>query len=146
MADIIDCAGTPPLFFDTWTYSASDQLPNLHKGVLDPQEVIAVQSSMQATGRISLGSVQCELAHHAIVGTHAAEWYLKDENVSAFRRICPFGYMIFLEKFCIAGMLPRVACLYVKDGKVTVDAFPAYVDRMFGAEHWFAVRGKQNVS
>ena len=142
----VDCAGTPPTYFDGWAYRPSDQLPNLYKGVVDMSEVTAVQAPSQANGYARLDVIERELKDVEFVGAHVAEWYQRPENLAAFLAVCPSGYLVFLEKYRrIADRNLRVVFLYVRDGQVRVDGDLAPADFEFDAWYRFAVRRKLNV-
>lgn len=142
---MVNCAGTTPTFFSDWTYCSADQLPNLYKGALDMNEVVAVQAPSQANGYTRLDVIQRELQDYEFVGAHAAEWYMKPENKAAFLEVCPSGYLAFVEKYRYAVRRLRVVYLYVHDGQVCVGHYYAFADRKFGAQVRFAVRRKLGV-
>lgn len=140
----VDCAGTPPTYFDGWAYRPSDQLPNLYKGVVDMSEVTAVQAPSQANGYARLDVIERELKDVEFVGAHVAEWYQRPENLAAFLAVCPSGHLVFLEKYCSADRSLRVVCLYVRGGRVCVGIGYAFDVGGFGARDRFAVRRKLN--
>lgn len=142
---IVNCAGTPPLFFDKWTYRPTDQLPNLYKGMLDMEEVTAVQAPSQAKGWTRIGVIQRELADCEFVGGHAAEWYQRPENLAAFLAVCPSGYLVFFERYLGTDRSLRVVYLYVKDGRVRVGSNHVLGGSEFDAWRRFAVRRKLSV-
>ncbi len=141
-SNTVNCAGTPPTFFDKWTYRPTDQLPNLYKGTVDMGDVVAVQAPSQAKGWTRLDVIQRELEKHEFVGAHAAEWYRRPENLAAFLAICPSGYLVFLEKYRLADRSLRVVYLFVLVGRVCVDNCCAGGDSGFDAQGRFAVLGK----
>lgn len=141
----VNCAGTPPTFFDKWTYRPTDQLPNLYKGSLDmSNDVVAVQAPSQANGYTRLDVIQRELKDYEFVGAHAAEWYQRPENLAAFLAVCPTGYLVFLEKYRGAGRRLGVVYLYVRDGVVRVGSDYANADYEFDDGGRFPVRRKLN--
>lgn len=141
----LNCAGTPPTFFDKWTCHATDQLPNLYKRVLNMGEVTAVQAPSQQNGWTPLNVIQGELSGYEFVSAHAAAWYMRPENIAAFLAVCPSGYLVFLEKYRDADRILRVVYLYVKDGRVCVGRDYAVDASGFVAQGWFAVRRKLSV-
>lgn len=145
MSDIVNCAGTPPTFFDKWTYRPTDQLPNLYKGVADMGEVAAVQAPSQKPGSYTrLDVIERELGSYEFVGAHVAEWYRRPENLAAFLKVCPSGYLVFLEKYHIADRGLGVVYLCVLGGVVHVDGIYASAGNEFGDWRRFAVRRKLN--
>lgn len=122
-----------------WTRRPGDQLPNLHRGVLDMSKVKAVQAPSQSKGWTRLDIIQRELAQHQFAGAHAAEWYLRPENLGAFLKVCPKGYLVFLEKYRVGGQSLRVVCLCVREGVVLAGSLYADGDDGWDAGYSFAV-------
>lgn len=140
----IDCAGIPPTYFNGSTYDEKDQLPSLYKGVVDTNDVVAVQVSGQANNYVSLDVIERELSGYEFVGAHVAECYQRPENREAFLAVCPSGYLVFLEKYSWEKDEFVVVCLFVHDGVVCSSLYNYAYDG-FGDEHHFAVRRKLNV-
>lgn len=137
----VNCAGTPPTFFDKWTYRPSDQFHNLYKGMLDVREVTARQAPSQTKdGHTRLDVIRRELRYCEFVGAHAAEWYQRPENKAAFLAMCPSGTLVFLEKYRDADRCLKVVCLYISGNRVCASNFYACSSSEFGARIRFAVR------
>ncbi len=134
-----NCAGTPPTFGYNWTYESADQLPNLYKGKVDMGAVIGVQAPSQLKGYTRLDVIQRELADKKFAGAHAAEWYQRPENLAAFLRVCPSGYLVFLERYRNANCNLRVVYLFVQVGRGRVVNGYAGDDDGFVASYRFAV-------
>lgn len=140
---MVNCAGTPPTFFDGWTYDPSLQLPNLYKGMVDVREIAAVQTSSQESGwRVRLSAVETGMNYMEFVGAHAAEWYCRPENLAAFLEICPSGCLVFLEKYRCSDRSLAVVCLFVRGGRMHVSNCCAGSDDTFDGKVYFAIRRK----
>lgn len=141
---MIDCTGTPPTFFDKWTYDPADQPPNLYKGVLDMSSVDAVQAPSQKNGYTRLDVIERELGDHEFVGAHAVEWCRRPEKRAALLKVCPSGYLVFVEKYRYADRSRGVVYLRVPDGQVCIVDLDGGADLGFDARDRFAVRRKSS--
>ena len=139
---LVDCASTPSMYADRWTYENVDQLPNLYKGVVDMGDVMAVQAPSQVHGFTRLSVIEHELEHVEFVGVHCAEWYMRPENKAAFFAVCPSGYLVFLEKHRLADRNLGVMYISVRRGQLCVDRNHAGVNGGFDGVARFAARRK----
>lgn len=145
MSSIVNCAGTPPMFFKEWTYRPTDQLPNLYKGELDVSAVVAVQAPSQQNGYTQIYVIERELGDYEFVGAHAAEWFARPENKTAFLELCPSGALVFHEKYRDRHRFPMSVFLYVREGLVRVGS--GWRDNgvaVFDVRYHFAVRRQPN--
>ncbi len=122
-----------------WTRRASDQYPNLYQGLLDLSQVKAMQAPQQEKGWTRLDAIVRALGEHRFASAHVAEQFLRPENLGAFLKVCPKGYLCFLERYRDEGRYLRVVYLYVHEGVVRAGIYYAYDVSSFDADYSFAV-------
>ncbi len=149
---IIDCSGTPPMFFQGWTYNHADQNANLYKGMLHVhgayKDVLYIP---QVTWKMAPHLSHIYLRLHNIsehpdfrntsfIGAHCAEWYAKPENVAHFPKYWKTGVTVFLERYLDAENHYAVVMLYWYEGRVCIENYYDHINYEYaGGEFRVAV-------
>jgi hypothetical protein len=138
---MVDCAGEPPKFFDSWTYEKRDnQAFKVFKGIIDVREITGVQAPSQLKSWTRLDKIWRELAKYEFAGAHSAAWLAKPENVAHFPEEWKTGYTVFLERYRGGARRLGAVYLYWFEGRVCVDGCCAGGGGGFNADYRFAVR------